>query len=373
MTKNKKLPGLLIMLLPLALCAQPKHNYSVSGTIKDKKSGETLSGATVGFLEHPGGIVTNSYGFYSITIPEGKYSMIISYSGYATDTIVLDLKQNTVINKMMSAGNTQLKEVVVAARKGSNNILKTPPGLQRLSMEDIQNVPVLLGEKDVLKTIQMLPGVKSAGDGNSGFYVRGGAADQNLILLDEATVYNPTHFLGFFSAFNSDAIKDLTLYKGAMPAEYGGRLSSVVDIKMNDGNINITSNGNNLLLKSKIDDASLKQDFQYFLNSSSKLNFGFQVTHHIISPAVLDASPGSNYNPIDIQKNYSFENALYISHEYAASDKLRFNYGLRFSSFLETGPGTFNNYDSSGNIKQTKTYESGQIVSSYYNLEPRFS
>src|SRR5260221_5522304 len=236
MTKNKKLPGLLIMLLPLALCAQPKHNYSVSGTIKDKKSGETLSGATVGFLEHPGGIVTNSYGFYSITIPEGKYSMIISYSGYATDTIVLDLKQNTVINKMMSAGNTQLKEVVVAARKGSNNILKTPPGLQRLSMEDIQNVPVLLGEKDVLKAIQMLPGIKSAGDGKSGFYVRGGGADQNLILLDEATVYNASHLLGFFSVFNSDAIKDISVYKGGMPSNYGGRLASVEDIKMRDGN-----------------------------------------------------------------------------------------------------------------------------------------
>src|SRR5260221_5336101 len=236
MTKNKKLPGLLIMLLPLALCAQPKHNYSVSGTIKDKKSGETLSGATVGFLEHPGGIVTNSYGFYSITIPEGKYSMIISYSGYATDTIVLDLKQNTVINKMMSAGNTQLKEVVVAARKGSNNTLKTPPGLQRLSMEDIQNVPVLLGEKDVLKTIQLLPGIKSAGDGKSGFFVRGGASDQNLILLDEATVYNASHLLGFFSVFNSDAIKDITVYKGGMPSVYGGRLASVEDIKMKEGN-----------------------------------------------------------------------------------------------------------------------------------------
>src|SRR5258708_6998643 len=203
---------------------------------KQKKSGETLSGATVGFLEHPGGIVTNSYGFYSITIPEGKYSMIISYSGYATDTIVLDLKQNTVINKMMSAGNTQLKEVVVAARKGSNNILKTPPGLQRLSMEDIQNVPVLLGEKDVLKTIQMLPGIKSAGDGKSGFYVRGGGADQNLIVLDEATVYNPSHLLSFFSVFNSDAIKDISVYKGGMPSNYGGPLPSFEDIKIRDGN-----------------------------------------------------------------------------------------------------------------------------------------
>lgn len=236
MTKNTPFPVLLILLLPLSLCAQPKRNFSVSGSIKDKKTGETLTGATIGLLEKPGvGVVTNAYGFYSITIPEGKYSMVISYSGYATDTIQLDLKQNTVVNRSLAAASNQLQEVVVAGRKG-NNILKTPPGVQRLSMEDIKDIPVLLGEKDVLKTIQLLPGIKSAGDGRSGFFVRGGSADQNLILLDEAPVYNASHLLGFFSVFNSDAIKDVTLYKGGMPASYGGRLASVEDIKMKDGN-----------------------------------------------------------------------------------------------------------------------------------------
>ena len=127
-------------------------------------------------------------------------------------------------------------EVVVNARKRNENVVKPIMGTQKLTINEIKNIPVLFGEKDVLKTIQLLPGVKSAGEGSSGFYVRGGAADQNLILLDEATVYNASHLLGFFSSFNSDAIKDLTLFKGAMPAEYGGRLASVVDIKMNDGN-----------------------------------------------------------------------------------------------------------------------------------------
>jgi hypothetical protein len=126
-------------------------------------------------------------------------------------------------------------------------------------------------------------------------------------------------------------------------------------------------------LKSKIEDISLKQDFQYYVNSTSKIDFGFQVTHHTISPAVLNASPGSNFNSISIQKNYSFENAAYISHDYAATDRLRFNYGLRLSSFIVTGPGEFYSYDSAGNIAQTKTYDKGQVVTSYYNLEPRFS
>ena len=236
MVKLKTVPALMVMLLPLALCAQQRQVFSVSGTIKDSKSGETLTGATIGFLDHPGlGVVTNAYGFYSITIPEGSYKMVVSFSGFVTDTIELDLKKNVVLNKSLGAANSQLQQVVVSARKG-NNILRTPPGVQRLAIEDIKDLPVLLGEKDVLKTIQMLPGIKSAGDGKSGFYVRGGGIDQNLILLDEATVYNPSHLLGFFSVFNSDALKDISVYKSGMPASYGGRLASVEDIKMKDGN-----------------------------------------------------------------------------------------------------------------------------------------
>src|SRR5579859_4862769 len=197
MANNKPISMILLLLLPLALCAQTKRSFSVSGIIKDKRSGETLSGASIGFSDHPGlGVVTNAYGFYSITIPEGHYSMVVSFSGYGTDTIPIDLAQNTVLNRSLSAGGSQMQEVVVSGRK-ANNILKTPPGVQRLAIQDIKDLPVLLGEKDVLKTIQLLPGVKSAGDGKSGFFVRGGGIDQNLILLDEATVYNPSHLLGF--------------------------------------------------------------------------------------------------------------------------------------------------------------------------------
>ena len=229
------LPLSLLALLPLSLLAQTK--YTVDGTIRDKKTGEVLIGATAYLLEAPrSAIISNSYGFYSISAQPGKYTMIVSFTGYQPDTLRIVLDKNILLPVELGAGGDQLEEVVISARKRNENITKPLMGVQKLTTTEIANIPVLFGEKDVLKTIQLLPGIQFAGDGNSGFYVRGGGADQNLILLDEATVYNPSHLLGFFSTFNSDAIKDITVYKGGMPAEYGGRLSSVVDIKMNDGN-----------------------------------------------------------------------------------------------------------------------------------------
>jgi len=238
MSKLKQIIILLLLLSPIILLAQSKKNFIISGTIKDKASGETLPAATISFLELPGkGVTSNSYGFYSISIPEGTYTMLTTYTGYTTDTLKIVLTKNMLINKNLVSAYGQLQEVKIKSSTArSNNILTTPAGVQRLNIKDVNNVPVLLGEKDVLKTIQLLPGIVSAGDGNAGFFVRGGAADQNLILLDEATVYNPSHVLGFFSVFNSDAIKDISIYKGGMPVNYGGRLSSVEDIQMNDGN-----------------------------------------------------------------------------------------------------------------------------------------
>ncbi|HXR84433.1 MAG TPA: TonB-dependent receptor [Hanamia sp.] len=212
--------------------AQQKH--TVSGTVKDEKTGETLIGATIS-LVRSGTVLSNSYGFYSITAPENNYILIASFSGYVNDTFHVSLTKDVVLNIDLNPQGSQLQEVVVMAKK-SDNITGALPGVQKLSMDEIKNVPVLFGEKDILKTIQLLPGIKSAGDGSAGFFVRGGGADQNLILLDEATVYNASHLLGFFSTFNSDAIKDVTIYKGDMPAQYGGRLSSLLDIRMNDGN-----------------------------------------------------------------------------------------------------------------------------------------
>ncbi len=236
MLQLKRIAFLLLTALPVLAFAQ-KNRYTINGSIRDKQTGETLIGATVSLTgSTESKAVSNAYGFYSISAPEGAYIMVISFSGFASDTQRVVLNKNMELGIALSTANSQLDEVIVTSRKRSDNIAKPIMGVQKLTINEIQNVPVIFGEKDVLKTIQLLPGIKSAGEGNSGFYVRGGGADQNLVLLDEATVYNASHLLGFFSTFNSDAIKDITVYKGGAPAEYGGRLSSVIDIKTNDGN-----------------------------------------------------------------------------------------------------------------------------------------
>ena len=209
---------------------------TISGFVRDLKTGETITGAVIYPKEKPNlGITTNAYGYFSITLPADNYTIIVQYLGYKTKAITLDLKENLALNIDMEEESIALKEITVNGERNNSNTGSNEL-ISKLNVKEIQNIPVILGEKDILKTIQLMPGVSPAGEGNAGFYVRGGGADQNLILLDEAPVYNPSHLLGFFSTFNSDAIKDVTLYKGGFPAEYGGRLSSVVDIKMNDGN-----------------------------------------------------------------------------------------------------------------------------------------
>ena len=209
---------------------------AVNGTIKDAKTGETLIGAIVKL----NGVnqlttVSNAYGFYSLSLAAGEYNMTINYIGYLTVERVLTINVDARMDFTL-VQNNQLEEVVISSVRKDENVSNPQMGVEKVNISDVRNVPVLFGERDILKTAQLLPGIKSAGEGNSGFYVRGGSADQNLILLDEAPVYNASHLLGFFSTFNSDAIKAVTVYKGGMPAQYGGRLSSVLDIKMNDGN-----------------------------------------------------------------------------------------------------------------------------------------
>lgn len=479
--------------------AQPL--LSINGTVKDAASGEVLIGASLFLLENPQKItLSNAYGFFSITANPGDYRLVTLFSGYRSDTITVQLNGNkTVVIKLRAIGK-ELAEVVVSTSKKNDQVTRPLMGVQKLSVKEMNNVPVIFGERDVLKTIQLLPGVKSAGEGNSGFYVRGGGADQNLILLDEATVYNASHVLGFFSSFNSDAIKDLTLYKGAMPAEYGGRLASVVDVKMIDGNnqqfhasggvgliasrlnlegplvkdkgsfilsgrrtyadvflglsrdssirdnslyfydfnakanytlnsknrlflsgyfgrdklgfgktfgidygnstgtlrwnhvfngrlflnnsliysnynynIEIKSGVNNIIIKSKIEDLAVKTDFQYFINNDNKINFGTQVTRHLLSPGIVDASASSSFNSVALPVKRALEAAIYFNHEYAPNAKLRLNYGIRLTSFSLLGPGNFSTYDSASNIIQTTVATGSGAVKTYINPEPRFS
>lgn len=227
---------LMLLILSASFGAIAQKRYTISGYIKDAVTGETLIGATLSVKGNSRGISSNQYGFYSITLNEGNYSIAGSYIGYKSVMINIDLKSDTLMNISLSPGVQLSEEVIITSKKRDNNIKNAQLGKITLPIEQIKSIPAFLGEVDLLKAIQLLPGVRNAGEGSAGFYVRGGGPDQNLILLDDAVVYNSGHLFGFFSIFNSDAIKNVSLIKGGMPAQYGGRLSSVLDISMKEGN-----------------------------------------------------------------------------------------------------------------------------------------
>ncbi len=224
---------LFVLLIPVSLFAQ---KTSLSGYMRDAETGESLIAGTLYIKEADQGGLSNNYGFYSVSVPPGKYTVIFSYVGYTPLIQTIDLSTSQSFNAELHSA-TLMKEVKVTSARKDENVKNTEMGTVTLSMERIKALPVLFGEVDILKTLQLLPGVQSAGEGNSGFYVRGGGPDQNLVLLDDAVVYNTGHLFGFFSIFNSDAIKDVTLIKGGAAANYGGRLSSVVDVYMKEGNM----------------------------------------------------------------------------------------------------------------------------------------
>lgn len=252
----RKILATFLLVISLGLYCLPlmaQQNVVLSGTVRDKKTGESLIKAVIRIQELPNaGIISNEYGFYSLSLPKGNYVAVVSQVGYETLVQKIKLDSSVSIDFKLETKN-QLREVVVESSRKNDNLTKAQMGTETINMSAISKVPVIFGEKDLLKTIQLLPGVKSAGEGNSGFFVRGGGADQNLILLDEAPVYNATHLLGFFSTFNSDAIKDATIIKGNSASQYGGRLSSVLDVKMKEGNNqDYTVNGGIGLISSKV-------------------------------------------------------------------------------------------------------------------------
>jgi hypothetical protein len=227
--------NLIYTLLFLINAFSFSQNFTVSGYITDAKNGETLINASVLDGKSKKGSVSNSYGFYSLTIPKGSVNLIYSYVGYTGQNRIFKLRKDTVINIRLSE-STELSEVTVFANRKDLGVQGSQMSAIDVPISQIKSVPTLFGETDVLKALQLLPGVKAGTEGSAGFYVRGGGPDENLILLDGVPVYNVNHMLGFFSVFNADAIKNVTLYKGSFPARFGGRLSSVVDINMNDGN-----------------------------------------------------------------------------------------------------------------------------------------
>jgi hypothetical protein len=209
---------------------------TISGYVKDAKNGEVLIGATISVKGQNAATMTNAYGFYSLTITPGVYNISFSYIGYTSINKTIELKEDTKLNIELSEGIQEIGEVTIQADRPQDNIRKAEMSVAKLEIKNIKKIPALMGEVDIIKALQMLPGVQSASEGTSGFSVRGGGIDQNLIILDEATVYNASHLMGFFSVFNNDAIHDVKLYKGDIPANYGGRLSSVMDVRMKEGN-----------------------------------------------------------------------------------------------------------------------------------------
>lgn len=318
-----KIPLLILFVfLTTQLSAFAQKNHTLNGTIKDIATGETLIGATIKITGvKQTSTATNAYGFYSLNLPNGNYKLEVSYVGYLSLVKNVEILENTKLDLNLTASN-ELAEVVVTDVKRNNNVSNAQMGVEKLNVKDIQNVPVLFGERDIIKTLQLLPGIKSAGEGNSGFYVRGGAVDQNLILLDEAPVYNASHLLGFFSTFNSDAIKDVTVYKGGMPAQYGGRLSSVLDIKMNDGNKKkFTTEGGLGLISSR-----LKVEGPFKKDKSSFIVSGRRTYADVFLGLSPDSSIKNNtlyFYDLNAKANYQIndKNVVYLS-GYFGRDKL---------------------------------------------------
>ncbi len=486
----------------------PGGRFTLNGYIKDSLSGETIIGASITVNGQSRGVASNQYGFYSITLEEGDYTIAVSHVSYLTQTLKFQLKENRQYNFLVVPKTALSQEVIVYSKRRDANVKNAQMGKIDLSIGQIKNIPALLGEVDILKAIQLLPGVRNAGEGNSGFYVRGGGPDQNLIMLDDAVVYNTGHLFGFFSIFNADAIKNASLIKGGMPAQYGGRLSSVLDVAMKDGNINkfqvdggigliasrlsiqgpvkkdkasfivsarrtyidalakpfikkssefygsgyyfydlnakinyrfsqkdrlylsgyfgrdvfdfknakrsfrsnipwgnstatlrwnhifnprlfanttvvyndynfqFNAQQNNfaLNLSSGIRDGNIKADFDYYPLPQHKVKFGGQYTFHKFVPNVLSGRQDSVvFEPNNTGKKYANETALYIQDDWELSDKIKFNYGLRFSGFTQIGPYKKYTRDADLNKIDSTTYKRFQSVKTYGGLEPRIT
>lgn len=478
------------------------QKVTISGYIKDKNTGEELIGATVSIDELHTGVSTNVYGFYSLSVAAGTYTVSFSYVGFVSQKEKMTLTKNTTYSLELAPSTTDIQEVVVSREAANKNVTSTEMSTTKLDMREVKSLPVLFGEKDIIKTLQLTPGVKAAGEGNSGFYVRGGSTDQNLIILDEAPVYNASHVFGFLSVFNTEAIKDVKLYKGNMPADYGGRLSAVLDIKMKEGNmkeyhgvasigtiaaklevegpivkdkssfmvsarrtyfdalflpfakdtifkgaklyfydLNVKTNykindknriflsgyfgkdilslknimaidwgntttsmrwnhlfndklflnstvlyskynynvgfnfngGDTLItMKSSIRDYSVKEDFQYYLNSSNNITFGISSIYHKFNPGEVDSKSTSISN-FKLSNKYALESAIYIANDQTLTDRLKVNYGIRVSNFTLAGPFNSYIYNASGIVVDTSVYKDHQVVKSYYGFEPRLS
>ncbi len=354
-----------VLLLSLFISAQKvagQKKYTISGSIKSKNNGESIIGASIKVLNSNYGTSSNEYGFYSISLIPDTYQLVYSAIGKTPDTLSINLVSNIEKNISLSEANYELTGVIVASNKSlGRSVTGSQMSIEKLSMQETRNIPVIFGEKDLLKTIQLLPGIKTAGDGNSGIFVRGGSADQNQIILDEANIYNAAHLFGFFSTFNSDAIKDIAVYKGGMPAQYGGRLSSVLDVRMNEGNNQNTNVSGSLGLIS----AKLNVEGPIQKNKSSFLITGRRTYADMFLR--MDEKYKDNqlyFYDLNAKLNYELgkKNKLYVS-GYFGKDVL--NYNKQFGLFWGNGTGTMR----WNHIFNSRLFLNTSLIFSNYNYE----
>ncbi len=332
---------LLALLTVNVVFAQNK--FTLSGYVKDSLTGETLIGASLQINGKGKGVNSNAYGFYSITLDEAVYEITCSFVGYRNEQVTLKLNNSQSFNFLLTPKTTSSEEVVVYAKRRDENVKNAQMGKFDLSVSKVKALPVLMGEVDLLKTLQLLPGVRNAGEGNTGLYVRGGGPDQNLIILDDAVVYNTGHLFGFFSVFNSDAIKNVSLIKGGMPAQYGGRLSSVLDVAMKDGNANkLQVDGGIGLIASRLSiQGPIKKNKASFIVSARRTYIDLLVKPFIPKSSAFYGS-GYYFYDLNTKVNYkiSENDRLYLS-GYFGKDVFDFKNSRRsFSANIPWGNAT---------------------------------
>lgn len=320
-----------------------QDKFTLNGYIRDSVSGESLIGANISIRSEGKGVSSNQYGFYSITLKNGIYQLAASFVGYQPKVWTIDLNENKSFNVLLVPNANAINNVTVVSRRRDNQVKTAQMGKFELNINTAKAIPAFMGEVDIMKTLQLMPGVRNAGEGNAGFYVRGGGADQNLILLDDAVVYNTGHLFGFFSIFNSDAVKNVSLIKGGMPAQYGGRLSSVVDVAMKEGNTNKTQVdiGIGLIASRFSIQGPIKKNKASYMISARRT-----YADALAKPLIKKTSDyyGSGYYFYDLNAKVNYEisekDHLYLS-GYFGRDKFNFNNARRsFNTEIPWGNST---------------------------------
>ena len=358
--KNHKTKQLLILFVLFTVTLFAQENYTISGIVKEAENGETTFGASVFLKGTTIGAVSNEYGFYSITAPKGNYTLVVSYIGFADVTQEITLDQNFKINFEIKEDATQLDEIVISSEEPERVSLRSPQmSVSKVKVSTIKKMPVVLGEVDIVKAIQVLPGVTNTGEASGGFNVRGGAVDQNLVLLDEAIIYNTSHLLGFFSVFNADAIKDVKLYKGAIPAKFGGRVSSVLDVRQKDGNTN------KFMLTGGIGAISsrLAAEGPLFKDKGSFLVAGRGSYAHLFMKASGEEN-SANFYDLNLKTNYKLNenNKLYLSGYFGRDN-------FKFEDSFSSGYGNLSGNLRWNHIFNEKLFSNASLIYSKYDYD----